>query len=194
MPARLWPAFALTLLVFPAASQQPAEEAQDVDGRTLELSFTDKPLLTTVQDLGFVIVDLGGKPKDLQVRETNTDIRIELAADVLFDFDKADIRSTAAEALGQVAAIIRDHRNRGVRITGHTDAKGNDAYNQRLSEARANSVRNWLETRGGLKRIRFTTEGVGATQPVAPNVRPNGTDDPEGRQKNRRVEIIITKG
>jgi outer membrane protein OmpA-like peptidoglycan-associated protein len=194
MPARFWLAFALMLWTLPAASQPLAEETQGVGGRILELNHTIKPLLATVQDLHFVIVDLGGKPKDLQVRETNTDIRIELAADVLFDFDKADIRSTAAEALGQAAAIIRDHRNRGVRITGHTDAKGNDAYNKKLSEARANSVRNWLETRGALKGVRFTTQGFGAAQPVAPNVRPDGSDDPEGRQKNRRVEIIITKG
>jgi outer membrane protein OmpA-like peptidoglycan-associated protein len=194
MPARFWPAFALMLWTLPAASQPLAEETQGVGGRILDLNFAAKPLLTSVQDLRFVIADLGGKPKDLQVKETNTDIRIELAADVLFDFDKADIKPAAAEALDQVAGLIRDHRNRGVRITGHTDAKGGDAYNKKLSEARAKSVRSWLEVRDGLKGIRFTTQGFGAAQPVAPNVRPDGSDDPEGRQKNRRVEIIITKG
>jgi outer membrane protein OmpA-like peptidoglycan-associated protein len=193
MPARFWAALAM-LWAIPAMSQQLSGETQGVAGRVLDLNFTVKPLLTSVQDLRFVIADLGGKPKDLQVRETNTDIRIELAADVLFDFDKADIKPAAAEALDQVAGIIRDHRNRGVHITGHTDAKGSDPYNKKLSEARAKSVRMWLEVRDGLKGIRFSTQGLGATQPVAPNVRPDGSDDPEGRQKNRRVEIIITKG
>ncbi|MBK5260277.1 MAG: OmpA family protein [Thermoanaerobaculia bacterium] len=68
-----------------------------------------------------------------------------------------------------------------VRIEGHTDAKGSASYNKKLSLRRADSVKKWLETHG-LAGMRFSSEGFGAD-----------TDDPEGRQKNRRVEIVITK-
>lgn len=68
------------------------------------------------------------------------------------------------------------------------------AYNQKLSERRANAVRDWLANREGLKNTRFATRGFGAKKPVAPNTTPDGSDDPEGRQKNRKVEIIDKKG
>jgi outer membrane protein OmpA-like peptidoglycan-associated protein len=63
----------------------------------------------------------------------------------------------------------------------------------RLSERRANSVATWLRTKGGLGNFAFSTKGFGETQPAAPNQKPDGSDDPEGRQKNRRVAIVITK-
>ena len=153
-----------------------------------------------VLDLVFKVTDLSGNPvsalagsiQDLQVRETGSEVRIELAADVLFDFDKADILPKAAETLNRAAAIIRDRAKGVVRVEGHTDSKGGGAYNLQLSERRANAVRDWLRTNGGLNRVAFVTKGLGATQPVAPNQKPDGSDDPEGRQKNRRVEIIVT--
>jgi outer membrane protein OmpA-like peptidoglycan-associated protein len=79
-----------------------------------------------------------------------------------------------------------------VRIEGYTDGKGSDSYNQKLSLRRAESVKKWLETHG-LAGIRFSAAGFGAKNPVAPNTKPDGSDDPEGRQKNRRVEIVIRK-
>jgi len=79
---------------------------------------------TKVLDLIFTIKDLGGKVQDLQIKETKTEIRIALAADVLFDFDKADIRPDAQGALKQAADIIREKARGTVRIEGHTDAKG----------------------------------------------------------------------
>jgi outer membrane protein OmpA-like peptidoglycan-associated protein len=146
-----------------------------------------------VLDLIHKVEDLGGKVADLRVKETETEIRIELAADVLFDFDKADIRPDAESPLKQAAGIVREKAKRGVRIEGHTDAKGSDAYNQKLSERRANAVKNWLIQKEGLRNVRFSTAGFGAQNPIAANTKPDGSDDPEGRQKNRRVEIIIVK-
>lgn len=147
----------------------------------------------TILDLKYEVQDLGGKVQDLQIKETDTEVRIELAADVLFDFDKADIRPSARDALRKAASVIRDKGGNEIRIEGHTDAKGSDAYNQRLSERRAASVKTWLATKEGLNDRRFTTQGLGARKPVAPNKKPDGSDDPEGRQKNRRVEIIAKK-
>jgi len=154
--------------------------AQTVEGRILDLIFTVK--------------DLDGQSRDLQVKETSTEVRIQLAADVLFDFDKADIRQSAADALKQVAGRIKGQPNHGVRIEGHTDGKGADAYNRALSLRRADSVRQWLIIQEGLVSVRFMTQGFGKTHPVASNTRPDGSDNPEGRQKNRRVEVIIEKG
>jgi outer membrane protein OmpA-like peptidoglycan-associated protein len=173
-----------------AAVAQQAETA----GRQLDLIFP-------VQDLRFVVGDLGGKAANvagttlnLEVKETATEIRIELAADVLFDFDKDTIKPEAASALHNVAEIIQDRgKGRTVRIDGHTDGKGSAAYNQNLSERRADSVKQWLAQKEGVAQVRMTTRGFGATRPVVPNINKDGSDNPEGRQKNRRVEIVLTK-
>ena len=158
----------------------------------------DKPspvenLKMQILDLIFKVEDIGGKVLDLQVKETDMEIRIELAADVLFDFDKAVIRAQAEIAMQQVGAIIKQKARSAVRIEGHTDSKGSDAYNQKLSERRANSVRDWLVKNEGLKTVRFATTGFGAQKPTVSNTKPDGSDDPAGRQKNRRVEIVIGK-
>lgn len=146
-----------------------------------------------VLDLVFRVEDIGGRVQELQVRESNTEVRIELAADVLFDFDKADILPKAQAVLKQAAGIIRDKAKGQVRIEGHTDAKGSDAYNQKLSERRAVAVKTWFAEKEGLQGVSFATQGFGAKRPVAPNIKPDGSDDPQGRQKNRRVEIILRK-
>src|SRR5207248_8755260 len=100
--------------------------------------------------------------------------RIARAADVLVDFDKADIRQDAASALHQVADSIRDKgRSRAVRIEGHTDAKGSEAYNQKLSDRRAQSVQQWLAQKEGLKG-RMATQGFGAKKPVGPKNKAGG--------------------
>jgi outer membrane protein OmpA-like peptidoglycan-associated protein len=163
----------------------PALAQSVVGGRTLDLSFP-------MQDLKFAIEDMAGKETGLEVKETPTETRIALSADVLFDFDKADILSKAQAALHQVAVVIREKgTGRPVKIEGHTDSKGSDPYNQRLSIRRADAVKVWLVQKEGLKDVRFLAQGFGATRPVAPNAKPDGSDDPEGRQKNRRVEIVL---
>jgi outer membrane protein OmpA-like peptidoglycan-associated protein len=112
-----------------------------------------------VLDLIFTVEDLGGTVVDLQVKETDSEIRIELAADVLFDFDKADIRKDARKTLQQAAAFIKEKAKGTVRIEGHTDGKGSDAYNQKLSQRRADSVKDWFVKKEGLGNVRFSTPG-----------------------------------
>jgi outer membrane protein OmpA-like peptidoglycan-associated protein len=150
-------------------------------------------LVFKTDDLGGRSQNLAGNISDLKVKESSTEIKIDLAADVLFDFDKATIRPSAAQALKQVASIIRSNSNRAVRIDGYTDSKGSNPYNQRLSERRARSVRNWLIAKDALNNVNFETQGFGARNPVAPNTNPDGSDNPDGRQKNRRVEITVKK-
>jgi outer membrane protein OmpA-like peptidoglycan-associated protein len=130
--------------------------------------------------------------KDLGAKVTEQEIRIELSADVLFDFDKADLRAEATPALEKVAAVLRAYPAAVATIEGHTDSKGDHRYNQELSERRAASVRGWLAGHGAGNPI--ATRGWGETKPVAPNRKPGGADDPAGRQKNRRVEITLKKG
>jgi outer membrane protein OmpA-like peptidoglycan-associated protein len=180
---------ALTVLLLCSAA-----EAQDAQFRVLDLGFRTLDLQFRVLDLEIAETEVAGAATDLAVKETETEIRIALSADVLFDFDKSDVKPEAAEALRQVAAVLREHPGQPVRIEGHTDSKGSDAYNQALSEDRALSVRDWLVEEEGLDGTGFETVGYGEAQPAAPNEHPDGSDDPEGRQKNRRVEIVIGKG
>jgi outer membrane protein OmpA-like peptidoglycan-associated protein len=162
-------------------------------GKVLDLTFKVKDMGAKVLDLKFKVEDMGGKVQNLRIKETPTEIHIELASDVLFDFDKADIKPQAAAALKQVAFVIRDKAIGVVRIEGHTDSKGSNAYNLRLSRRRADSVKTWLIHKENLENVAFRTRGFGAKRPIAPNTKPDGSDNPEGRQKNRRVEIILKK-
>jgi outer membrane protein OmpA-like peptidoglycan-associated protein len=109
---------------------------------------------------------------------------------VLFDFDKADLRAEAAPVLERVANVVRSDPKAAPVIEGHTDGKGSDQYNQALSERRALSVRQWLVSHGVTAGM--AVRGWGRSKPVEPNTLPNGADNPEGRQKNRRVEITFT--
>ncbi|MCP4156132.1 MAG: OmpA family protein [bacterium] len=131
--------------------------------------------------------------KDLGAQETDTEFRIELSGDILFDFDKWDIRPQAQKTLLKVGEIVNSSGSSHVTITGHTDAKGTEQYNRRLSEKRADSVKNWLVQKGAVKGEIIETIGLGETQPAAPNTNTDGSDNPEGRQKNRRVEISVKK-
>jgi outer membrane protein OmpA-like peptidoglycan-associated protein len=152
-----------------------------------------KPVEGKVLDLVFRVEDMGGAVRLLDVKESDTEVRIELAADVLFDFDKADILPKAQATLKQAADVIREKAHGSVRIEGHTDGKGSDSYNQGLSERRATAVKTWFIQKEGLSAISFVTEGFGARKPVAPNKKPDGSDDPDGRQRNRRVDIVMKK-
>jgi len=119
--------------------------------------------------------------------------RWRLIADVLFDFDRAELRPQAGGILSDVARQLRERGGRvAIRVEGHTDGLGTEAYNDALSLRRAEAVRNWLTGPGGLPGNAIEARGFGKRQPVAPNTRPDGGDDPLGRQKNRRVEIAAT--
>ena len=86
-----------------------------------------------VLDIVFKIENLETKVSSLEVKETDTEVRIELAADVLFDFDKANILPKAEQTLTQAAEVIGQRSMNSVRIEGLTDSKGSDSYNQKLS-------------------------------------------------------------
>jgi len=145
-----------------------------------------------VLDITGLSLGVEGLLRDLGARVTAQEIRIELQADVLFDFDRSDLRGEAEATLGKVAEVVRSNPGR-VTVEGYTDSKGPDAHNQKLSEGRAASVTDWLVRKGSVEAARVTARGLGETRPVAPNTKPDGSDDPQGRQRNRRVEIAIRK-
>jgi len=107
--------------------------------------------------------------KALLLTETDREIRVTLAADVLFDFDKATIRPDAASTLKQLAAVLREHKPDGILIEGYTDSTGSSAYNMQLSLERAIGVKTWLAQNEGFNITMFSTKGLGANNPVAPN-------------------------
>ena len=120
----------------------------------------------------------------LETRETERGLVVNVS-DVLFDFDSANLKPGAREKVGRIASILHSHPDLKIEVDGHTDSVGSDQYNQRLSERRAESVRAGL-VRDGVNRDAVGTAGFGESRPVATN----GT--PEGRQQNRRVEIVIS--
>lgn len=128
--------------------------------------------------------------REFGAREKDGRIVISLPGDVLFDFDKSDIRADARPALGRLIEVLKAYPKAPVLIEGHTDAKGEDAYNLALSDRRAASVKAYL-ARGKIAVSRLSMHGLGETRPVALNTKPDGSDDPDGRQRNRRVEFII---
>ena len=109
--------------------------------------------------------------------------KIETLSGPHFDFDKATIRPSGKEKLDRVAKTMQDNPSMRILAEGHTDSIGSDAYNLRLSERRAESVKSYLVEKG-VSPSRITTKGLGKSDPVASNA------TEEGRAQNRRVDII----
>ena len=105
--------------------------------------------------------------------------------DVLFESDKAQLKSAAAGNLNTLVMFLNNYPNRTVLIEGYTDSVGSDDYNQGLSSRRAESVQAYLVGQG-IDRGRLTASGLGESAPVADN------ESATGRQMNRRVEVIIS--
>lgn len=120
----------------------------------------------------------------LPTTDTDRGLRVNMA-DVLFDTGKYDLRPAAREALAKFSGIVIAHPGLKLDVEGHTDSVGSDAFNQQLSEQRANAVMQYLVSQG-LAQNSITSQGFGKSDPIASN------DTLQGRQQNRRVEIIIS--
>jgi outer membrane protein OmpA-like peptidoglycan-associated protein len=120
----------------------------------------------------------------LQTRDTARGLIVNMS-DVLFDTAQYSLRPVAREKLAKVAGIISGHPGLRLDVEGHTDSIGSDDYNQKLSEQRGESVRDYL-MQEGVQNTSVTSRGFGKTQPVASN------DTSDGRQQNRRVELVVS--
>lgn len=136
-------------------------------------------------------VRVGEILSELQTAGTAEGTVITLPEVVLFDFGRADLKPDAKPTLSDVAEVIAFYGAAPVSVRGHTDSVGADDANQELSERRAASVVAALTGSYGVAASRLTAMGFGETQPVSPNANPDGSDNPGGRQQNRRVEIVL---
>jgi outer membrane protein OmpA-like peptidoglycan-associated protein len=127
--------------------------------------------------------DLEKRFAEFKAKQTERGFELTLS-DVLFEFDKANLKPGSERSLSKVAEFLRENPDRKVTIEGYTDNIGSDAYNIELSQRRADSVRNYL-VQNGVSADRITAHGLGEEYPVASN------DTQAGRQQNRRVQIII---
>ena len=109
---------------------------------------------------------------------------------VYFDFDKYSIKASEKEKLNELFAIMNDNPDLKLEVVGHTDAKGSNSYNRRLSVNRANSAIKYL-TGKGINKDRFKITGAGEDMPIALNKMRDGSDAPRGRELNRRVEMHV---
>ena len=162
----------------------------------------DKELLIENDGKGKAVVTLKGKTTEVEAKplekpekfpklkmvppvpsiEANS-LLITLDSGILFDVDKYDLRPEAEEVLKNLAIVLKEADIKAFEIDGHTDSDASDEHNQILSENRANAVKNFLTSQGTTAEI--TIKGYGESRPIASN------DTPEGKQKNRRVEIVI---
>ncbi len=125
----------------------------------------------------------------VEIRTTARGLIVSLP-DILFDFNRATLRPEAREVLSKLSGILLVTGDTRLSVEGHADSIGTEEYNQGLSERRAQSVREYLVANGLAPEL-IGAQGFGETQPIASNTKPDGSDDPAGRQKNRRVEIVI---
>ncbi|WP_148252610.1 OmpA family protein [Aidingimonas lacisalsi] len=119
------------------------------------------------------------------VERTGDDITLNMPDSVTFAFDSSELTSEARRALDDVTDVLRQYPETRINIAGHTDSTGSEAYNQRLSERRAEAVGGYLQ-QGGVNASRLSMAGYGESQPVASN------ETDQGRAQNRRVEVTLS--
>ncbi|MCT7983901.1 OmpA family protein [Laspinema sp. A4] len=128
---------------------------------------------------------------ELNAETTIEGIKFNLSDNILFEFDKYHVRAAAKPTLEKVNQVLTHFKDAQVLIHGHTDSKGTDEYNIELSQKRAASVKYYFVNNFQAEPTRIQTKGLGKSQPIAPNTNPDGSDNPQGREKNRRVEFTI---
>jgi outer membrane protein OmpA-like peptidoglycan-associated protein len=185
---RLGWTFIAGLLLAPAlAGAQTAEQLERIRNWNPHVGEFQKP--GEIQKAGDIQV-----PRGIQaVRVVDTvhcERRLSVGADALFAFDQSTLTPEAEETLVVVLPEVEKAGKHPVSIEGHTDGKGTDPYNDVLSEKRATTVKQWLVQRGAVSPDTRIV-AYGKRKPIAPNQKPDGSDDPAGRQKNRRVEVVI---
>ncbi|HWZ35225.1 MAG TPA: OmpA family protein [Mucilaginibacter sp.] len=125
----------------------------------------------------------------LQPFQVNKPIVIK---NILYDFNKSTLREESKMVLNDIVKILKDNPKIKVELASHTDSVGSDVYNIKLSQARAQSCVDYI-IQNGIEETRIFAKGYGKSRPIAPNSLPNGKDNPDGRQLNRRTEFTVLK-
>ncbi|MBD2700399.1 OmpA family protein [Spirosoma sp. BT702] len=126
----------------------------------------------------------------LQIVGNENQYDIILPTDVLFDFDKSNLRPDGIALLTKVKQHFAEHGADQLHVLGHTDSKGSDQYNAVLSQKRAVAVADWLKKQIKVKGL-IMSIGKGEKEPLVPNTNSDGSDNPVNRQKNRRVTLSV---
>lgn len=129
--------------------------------------------------------DIQSKVPDAKVERVGEGIVVEFSSNILFGYDKSALSYSAKENLGKLVIVLNEYSETDIEVQGHTDNTGSLAYNQKLSEERANEVSDYLADKG-INNSRLTIKGFGETLPKYEN------DSESGRTQNRRVEFLIT--
>lgn len=189
---RSWILLAATVSPTLVGAQNSADAGAiilDLVPTILDLQAGSDRLNGQIKDLSANAAAIIKKNDNISVRDSEQGKVLSIASDVLFHFDSAQLSAKAEANLKDIATIINEIPEGVVKVVGHTDAKGTDQYNLKLSKSRAQSVAEFLVKRG-VDRSRLSPEGHGEKEPIAKNEM-NGKDNPDGRQKNRRVEFIL---
>ena len=154
---------------------------------TVQTAPINEPRAAQPKPSGPPIVKGAGAIQQVDAKCSTT---LTVADDALFQPRRWTLNPDAGQTLNALGPMIAKAGKHPVRIESFTDSAGSDSYSQMLSEKRAITVRGWLVNHGYVPEG-TPIEGLGRRNPVAPNSKPDGSDDPEGRQKNRRIEIVI---
>jgi len=183
----------LVLPLMVAACSKPEEAAQVPGGPGAQsVPVALAPAAAPQNAAGPVVVDRTPGKVTTRRGSSAMEMIVDLPSDVLFPYDSAKLATGADVALTRTARIIGEGGPGPITITGYTDGKGEEDYNLKLSQKRAEAVADWL-TAHGVDKKRITTRGRGKANPVAPNAKLDGSDDPVGRAHNRRVEITVPR-
>jgi outer membrane protein OmpA-like peptidoglycan-associated protein len=173
-----------------ATTTTPAAACADQCLDEIEVEASDDGRITVSGPQGEVSMSTDEAVGALGGEVTTRGIEVALPDSVLFDFGSAALRTESSQQLSLIAGLAAAFPEAPLTVGGHADAIGNDADNQLLSEARAAVVAQALQTLG-VDADRMTATGFGESRPVAPDTNPDGSDNPEGRRLNRRVEVLV---
>ncbi len=151
--------------------------SQQADSLRREAELANARLNEALNQLRTLVVEI------TNLQQTSRGLVISLS-DILFDLNKATLKPGAEANIRRIAAVLKQYPEHQIAVEGHTDSLGTDAYNQRLSEQRAEAVRTALVA-GGVDATKISARGFGESQPVADN------GNAAGRQQNRRVEVVV---
>ncbi|TDC54936.1 OmpA family protein [Actinomadura sp. KC345] len=172
-----------TLLAVPSVAGAAPDAPDSNIAKSVRTVETDKSVRGI--DLSKAVVPLETEEDD------GRQVTVRISADVLFDFGKATLTGTAERRVDELAKRLRDVGGT-VEVSGHTDSVGDDDYNLTLSKQRAEAVQAALQRALDGTSLRIEAKGYGETEPVEPNEQ-GGEDNPDGRAKNRRVDITYEK-
>lgn len=175
-----------------AQVQSPSLQQSTEFGLELQRSGVDRPWKVVGLNLSEILSSFASSAAKLGVPYTPIvkNPRGGESLAIYFEYDQAELHPRALKQLEIVSGMLKADPDKKLQIAGHTDAKGTDNYNITLSQARAEYVKQKLVALG-VSEDQISTQALGKAQPLGPNLKADGTDDPEGRSKNRRAEIYL---